>query len=549
MIAGPMSESLTYPAAVSAPSAVHPVPPPALSPWVVYPTAFLEGASVIITEIAGARALAPFFGTSLQVWTALITVTLLFLALGYGLGGLMAKRLGGWMLPALFAAAGAWLVMYPLMRTPMLEFASRNLGVALGSLFSAALVFGLPLLMLGAVSPVLIALIDRRRPGAGSAAGRLFFTNTMGGLVGGWVTAFVLIPHTSLRMSLVATGIGLLVLALLWFALSRGTAMTLVSAVLVVAGVSMLFVKPNTVHRDKHGQPFDLLYSRQSGIGLLQVLDLHTIRHDGRMLLINGVLQGEMNVDTGRALIVDERLDYIHNLHLMCYSHHPQAKTALQLGLGAGLLPKELARRGVKVTAVEIEPQIARLSRELFQLPESVDVVISDARTYLRNNQTKYDLILLDTFASESTAWYLLTREAFTEMRERLNPGGRLVINTVAYAGEDKPGLSRIEASLLAAFPEALCYPEPALAGSDDPEDLINVTLVAGENLRAAMAVPDETYTVRSLARLVANERAAVADEPPTTDDRSDLDYAQAPLRIKWRTLIWNSLDSSLLWD
>jgi len=51
-------------------------------------------------------------------------------------------------------------------------------------------------LMLGSVSPVLIQYIDARRPGAGSAAGRLFFTNTMGGLAGGWITAFALIPHT-----------------------------------------------------------------------------------------------------------------------------------------------------------------------------------------------------------------------------------------------------------------------------------------------------------------------------------------------------------------
>src|SRR5690606_17731759 len=137
---------------------------------------------------------------------------------------------------------------------------------------------------------------------------------------------------------------------------------------------------------------------------------------------------------------------------------------------------------------------------------------------------------LLDTFASESTAWYLLTKEAFTEMRGRLNPGGRLVINTVAYAGENKPGLSLIESSLLAAFPEALCYPEPPY-DADDPEELINVTLIAGEKLQAHMRVPDDRYTMRSLARLIARERPATSRDRPATDDRSDLDYVQAPLR------------------
>src|SRR5688500_15973100 len=142
------------------------------SPWMVYCTAFLEGAAVIVVEIAGARALAPFFGTSLQVWTAQITVTLLFLALGYGLGGLLTRRDRPILLPALFAIAGIWLAMYPLMRTPILDFTSRSMGVGIGSLASASLLFGIPLLMLGSVSPVLINDIDRRRPGAGSAAGR-----------------------------------------------------------------------------------------------------------------------------------------------------------------------------------------------------------------------------------------------------------------------------------------------------------------------------------------------------------------------------------------
>src|SRR5688572_4841956 len=159
-------------------AALAPVVARSSAPWLVFPTAFLEGASVIIIEIAGARALAPFFGTSLQVWTATITVTLFFLAVGYGVGGILAKRLSGWMLPALFALAGFWTALYPVWRTAVLDATSKQFGVAVGSLISASILFGVPLLMLGAVSPVLIAYIDRRRPGAGTAAGKLFFTNT-----------------------------------------------------------------------------------------------------------------------------------------------------------------------------------------------------------------------------------------------------------------------------------------------------------------------------------------------------------------------------------
>jgi spermidine synthase len=524
--------------------------PPTISgtaaPSVVFPTAFLEGAAVIIIEIAGARALAPFFGTSLQVWTAQITVTLFFLALGYGLGGVIAKRIGPWTLPALFGVAGFWTALYPLLRTPVLESTSKA-GVAIGSLLSASILFGVPLLMLGSVSPVLIAYIDRRRPGAGTAAGRLFFTNTMGGLIGGWVTAFVLIPHSSLRIALVATGVGLILLALIWSFIARTGFAAAVIPMLLIAGYILFFNHPQPTFHDKYKVPFELRFSHQSGIGLLQVLNMQGIQRQARILLINGVIQGEMDVATGRATMVPERLDYIHQLHLLSYSHHENAKTALQLGLGAGLMPKELSRRGIDVTAVEIEPRIVELARRHFNLPETVHVVLSDARTFLRRDSAKYDLVFLDTFASESTAWYLLTREAMAEMKQRLNPGGRLVINTVAYARGERPGLGRMESAVLSAFPEAMVYPEkPA---TEDPGELINITLVAGEKLNAQMKLPSDDYRMTMLARIIADGRPATSQAPLPTDDRSDLDYAEAAMRIRWRTLIWNSVNSDLLWD
>ena len=63
------------------------------------------------------------------------------------------------------------------------------------------------------------------------------------------------------------------------------------------------------------------------------------------------------------------------------------------------------------------------------------------------------------------------------------------------------------------------------------------------------MRVPDDRYTMRSLARLIARERPATSRDRPTTDDRSNLDYVQAPLRLRWRTLIWDAFDSSVFWD
>ena len=129
-------------------------------------TAFMTGIAGLLIEVVGARALAPFFGSSLMVWTAQITATLLFLALGYE-AGRICRHPSRWHLPVLLLITAAWLSLYPVLRSTVLGMSSAAMGVASGSFVSAIILFGLPLLCIGAVSPVLISYIDESRPGAG----------------------------------------------------------------------------------------------------------------------------------------------------------------------------------------------------------------------------------------------------------------------------------------------------------------------------------------------------------------------------------------------
>lgn len=63
-----------------------------MPPALLLVTAFITGAMVMVVEVLGSRVIGPFFGVSLFVWTALITVALLALALGYAVGGHLADR-------------------------------------------------------------------------------------------------------------------------------------------------------------------------------------------------------------------------------------------------------------------------------------------------------------------------------------------------------------------------------------------------------------------------------------------------------------------------
>lgn len=53
---------------------------------------FIEGGCVMMVELAGAKMLAPWFGTSLYVWSAVLGVTLGGLMLGYYAGGILSRR-------------------------------------------------------------------------------------------------------------------------------------------------------------------------------------------------------------------------------------------------------------------------------------------------------------------------------------------------------------------------------------------------------------------------------------------------------------------------
>jgi spermidine synthase len=499
-------------------------------------TAFFEGLAVLIVEIAGARALAPFFGSSLQVWTAQITATLLFLALGYRLGAYLSLRSSSLQLPALFWLSGLWLALFPLLRAPVLG-SFFHAGVQLGSFFSASLLFGPVLLCLGSVSPVLIGRLEVLEPGAGKASGRLFFINTLGGLVGGWLTALLIIPSFPLSLSLAGLG-GLLALLGAFWAMKLGRSLFSSGAPVLLA-LFFFSMAPDPARSLRLGRvPASIVESRESSVGLIQVMEMGG---RARALLIDGITQGGMELKSQASLY-----EFTAYQDFLSHRYHPQAKSALLLGLGSGVLARLLDERGLKVSAAELEPRIAEVARRWFALPDSVNVIPQDARAYLRQSSQTYDLIFLDAFAGECPPWYLSTREALDSMKAHLNPGGRLLINSVAWNSGDSPGLARLEAALMQSFGEAKVFCEKP----DADHELINAIVVAGKDLKAS-AEPFKGRAMEAMRpkieAIAAQERLARSSGMMDRDDFSDLDYAEGPLRAVWRRLVLESLGPELL--
>uniref|UniRef100_A0A1I7UNP5 Methyltranfer_dom domain-containing protein n=1 Tax=Caenorhabditis tropicalis TaxID=1561998 RepID=A0A1I7UNP5_9PELO len=116
------------------------------------------------------------------------------------------------------------------------------------------------------------------------------------------------------------------------------------------------------------------------------------------------------------------------------------------LGLGGGLLTAYLVRsfRKARVTAVELDPEVAKIAHSHFSFPNSdprITVVIQDALIHLEESSKlpeadKYDVIFVDVSGSQDASLNcpprsFLTPEAITNMKNSLKESGMLSLNLV----------------------------------------------------------------------------------------------------------------------
>ena len=124
-------------------------------------TAFCCGSIIMIIEVLGSRVIGPFFGVSLFVWTSLIAVAMISLAIGYAVGGYFADRYSDIRyLYIIIFLAGISIIPIPFIKTFVLKF-SVAFGLRAGAFISSLLLFGPTLFLLGCVSPYLIKIVAK----------------------------------------------------------------------------------------------------------------------------------------------------------------------------------------------------------------------------------------------------------------------------------------------------------------------------------------------------------------------------------------------------
>jgi hypothetical protein len=170
----------------------------------LYLIAGWSGFYVMAIELLGGRLLAPYFGSSIYVWGAIITVFMLALSLGYLWGGrasLYAPSLKR--LATILLAAAVTTLPILLWGDPLLDQLSAAIGdPRFGSLAAAGLLFFVPTCISGMVSPYAIRLLVADRASAGHLAGKLYFASTFGSAAGTILTSFYLVLYLEVNQIL-----------------------------------------------------------------------------------------------------------------------------------------------------------------------------------------------------------------------------------------------------------------------------------------------------------------------------------------------------------
>jgi spermidine synthase len=268
------------------------------------------------------------------------------------------------------------------------------------------------------------------------------------------------------------------------------------------------------------------IYRGNSNFGLLQVLQQKDTPY--RFYLTDYLIQNTYDVTQGRSLSM-----FTYMLQGLARAYAPRLERVLCIGMGVGIVPRELARAGVAVDVVEINPAVVPVARRFFDLdPKAFRLFIADGRQFLNSATERYDAVIVDAFSGDSSPSHLMTRETFMAVRRALKPEGVLVMNS--FADFNPPNdfvAASLSKTLRSVFPSLRVH--GARAG--------NILFVASPRADLTVLHPPEFSSVHPAALAEVREAFSRLWDPDPghgivlTDDYNPVDFYDAANRESYR--------------
>lgn len=505
------------------------------------------GAGTMTVELAAVRLLAPWYGTSLTVWTNVIAVVLLALALGYACGGRLSARARPLAkMSVALGLAALWTAALPfLARAVAPGFVPEGLAlheaadvVLWGSLATSLLLFLPPAAVLGTVAPLAVEAVQERSGGtAGRAGGAVLAASTLGSLFGVFGTSHLLLPALGIRGTFSLAAGALLVASLVALAAARPRTQEVRrgAGLLILTALAGATLVPAAVEARPGTR---VLAQAESSYQSLRVVEDATFGETPlRFLQVNEGFDSYQSAWAPEPGLLPSGFYYNDVALPLWWDRERTHWRVLVLGLGGGTAFRVLegarpAGVSLERVGIELDPGVIDLARAHLDLPEDRDDLTVaagvDARVGLAALPGPWDLILLDCYANQvEIPAHLATVEFFTELRARLAPGGWLLANLGGF-GHDDPVVQAVAQTAAAGF-------EADLALLSVPRAR-NLTLVARRDGPLPL---DETLRPLALTGPLAKRVAPLAlpgqvtriappaAGAPLTDDHAPLEILQ----------------------
>ena len=184
---------------------------------IVYLISFVEGGALMAVELIGAKIIAPYYGNSLYVWTAVLATTLGGLAIGYFTGGFISEKWHKMKTVYFILFISALIVGCIPVFAPYILEATLSLELKSGITISCLFILISFLICFGMVSPLIITFLSTELSVVGRAAGTVYVISTIGGIVFTFLMGFYFIPIIGLKISTWSTAIVLAAFPISYF--------------------------------------------------------------------------------------------------------------------------------------------------------------------------------------------------------------------------------------------------------------------------------------------------------------------------------------------
>ena len=397
---------------------------------------FLTSGAVLVLEILAGRLLAPYFGVTLETFTAIIGVVLAGIAAGTWGGGRFAdsRRSPHQMIaPMLIAGGVLGAFAVPVVRAAGPALAPAGIA-GLVVLTAAALLPSTAIL--SAVSPVVVKTVLADLADTGSVVGRLSALGTAGALVGTFATGFILVARFPTAGIIIGAATAMVVMGV---AVGLSTHRRFpISALIAVVGILGSSLVSSPCQLETRYFCASVIPDPGAEDGTLLLLD--TITHayvdaaDPSHIEFSSIKMLAASIETMTNGPVD----------------------ALHIGGGGFTLPGWLTatRTGSTNVVLELDRDLVDFVFEEMR-PLPVDRVIAgDARTTMGTLDETFDVVIGDAFGGLAVPWHLTTVEFLDQVSDRLYPDGFYAMNLIDHGDLD---FIRAEvASVRLVFPHVL---------------------------------------------------------------------------------------------